>query len=157
MPQLIYDRIVDTSNIYWIWLIQIRRLLRFVEMPAYTDSQIDALDETVHNVMNLRLKLTKRIDTNLVETSENENDIESKSENIIESSSESEYETESESEYDTVSESETDIEYESDGENDQSGSVKTNKSNYGPPVRFKGRKFIRLYDPIFPILQLVPN
>ena len=119
-------------------------------MPAYTDSQIDALDQTVHNVMNLRLKLTKRIDTNLVETSENENDIESKSEsdNIIESSSESEYETESESEYDTVSESETDIEYESDGENDQSGNVKTNKSKYCPPLRFKGRKCIILYNPM---------
>ena len=125
-------------------------------MPAYTDSQIDALDATVHDVMNLRLKLTKRIDTNLVETSENENDIESESENIIESSSESEYETESESEYDTVSENETDVEYESDGENenenDQSGSVKTNKSNYCPPVRFKGRKFIIWYNQMFPIL-----
>ena len=40
LTQLLSDHIGDTSNPYWKWLLLIRQYLRFVSMPAMSDSQV---------------------------------------------------------------------------------------------------------------------
>ena len=40
LPQIIFDTIGDTNNMYWKWFLKIRHFLCFVSMPELTDSQV---------------------------------------------------------------------------------------------------------------------
>ena len=40
ITQLLFDHVKDTNDPYWLWLIQIRKFLRFMLMPKITDSQV---------------------------------------------------------------------------------------------------------------------
>ena len=39
--QLFYDYIKNFDDDYWLWLIQIRKFLRFVNMAEITESQVE--------------------------------------------------------------------------------------------------------------------
>ena len=39
--QLFYDYIKNVDDDYWLWLIQIRKFLRFVNMAEITESQVE--------------------------------------------------------------------------------------------------------------------
>ena len=59
MTQLLFDHIVDTQDEYWLWLLEIRKFLKFVLMPKVTESQLEQMELTLTKMMNLRLKLTR--------------------------------------------------------------------------------------------------
>ena len=62
ITQLIYNHIKDFDDPYWIWLLRIRKFLRFMLMPQLTESQVKAMGETLENLMNIRLHLTRIIE-----------------------------------------------------------------------------------------------
>ena len=38
--QILYDVVKDTNNPYWLWLLQIKKLLRFTRMTKISDQQV---------------------------------------------------------------------------------------------------------------------
>ena len=44
ITQMLYDHIKDTDDEYWLWLLEIRRFVRFVNMPQITESQLEEMD-----------------------------------------------------------------------------------------------------------------
>ena len=62
MTQLLFDHIVDTQDEYWLWLLEIRKFLKFVLMPKVTESQLEQMELTLTKMMNIRLKLTRVIE-----------------------------------------------------------------------------------------------
>ena len=59
ISQLLFDRIKNTEDKFWIWLMEIRKFLKFVNMFKISDSQIDQMNTCLETMMNLRLQLTK--------------------------------------------------------------------------------------------------
>ena len=96
LSQIIYDQIKDPSDPYWIWMLYIRSYLRYNQMSRISECQVDELDSTLTEMMNMRLSLTKVVVINesnstdaarvIDEESSNENnkvsDNESAAENI---------------------------------------------------------------------------
>ena len=58
-PQLLFNHIRDPADEFWVWLLVIRRFLRFISMPKMTESQVIEMDKTLENLMDTRLKLTR--------------------------------------------------------------------------------------------------
>ena len=67
ITQLIYNHIKDFDDPHWIWLLRIRKFLRFMLMPQLTESQVKAMGETLENLMDIRLKLTRIVESSAEE------------------------------------------------------------------------------------------
>ena len=40
ITQVLYDVVKDYNNGHWLWLLEIRKFLRFIKMPKITASQV---------------------------------------------------------------------------------------------------------------------
>ena len=59
-PQVVYLCIQDHENRYWQWLLSLRRFLRFVTMYQLAESQVQAMETALEDLMSFRFELTKR-------------------------------------------------------------------------------------------------
>ena len=57
--QLLFDYLKDPEDKFWKWLLLIRKFLRFIRMPSVSESQLLLMQETLDEMMNLRLLLTR--------------------------------------------------------------------------------------------------
>ena len=57
--QVMFDHIRNFDDEYWLWLLEIRMFLRYILMPEISQSQLKAMNETLIDLMNTRLRLTK--------------------------------------------------------------------------------------------------
>ena len=60
--QLVYNNVKDYEDPHWLWILEIRKFLRYMLMPELTKSQVRAMSETLERTMDIRLKLTRIID-----------------------------------------------------------------------------------------------
>ena len=58
--QVVYNCIQDHENRYWQWLLSLRRFLRFVTMYQLAESQVQAMETALEDLMSFRFELTKR-------------------------------------------------------------------------------------------------
>ena len=58
--QIFYDVVKDTSDPYWIWVLEIRELVRYVHMSRMSENQVILLDDAVRKVMSTRMELTRK-------------------------------------------------------------------------------------------------
>ena len=59
LTQIMFDHIKNPQDEFWMWLLAIRKFLRFMLMPEITESQLNSMNETLENVMNTRMRLTR--------------------------------------------------------------------------------------------------
>lgn len=57
--QITFGHIKDYQDPQWLWLLEIRKFLRYMLMPVLTEDQVKAMSETLEKTMNIRLKLTR--------------------------------------------------------------------------------------------------
>ena len=62
ITQVAYNHILDHENRYWQWLLSLRRFLRFVTMYQISESQVQAMEAALEDVMSFRFELTKKPD-----------------------------------------------------------------------------------------------
>ena len=55
----LHHHIKDYQDPQWLWLLEIRKFLRYMLMPVLTEDQVKAMSETLEKTMNIRLKLTR--------------------------------------------------------------------------------------------------
>ena len=60
--QVAYNHIQDYENRYWQWLLSLRRFLRFVTMYQISESQVQAMEAALEDLMSFRFELTKKPD-----------------------------------------------------------------------------------------------
>jgi phosphatidylserine/phosphatidylglycerophosphate/cardiolipin synthase-like enzyme len=80
--QVFYDHLKDPHDLFWKWLLLIRKFLRFINMQTITETQLILMDATLEELMTLRLYLTKVKDVEVQEsTNENESNIDKTNDN----------------------------------------------------------------------------
>ena len=94
---------------YWLWLIDIRKYLRYLQMSKVSDSQLDKMDLLLGKMMNQRLKLT-----------------------LVDPTSEKEFNA---PEITSDSDSESEIEIETTDEPNTNAPTEKAKKKYNPPLR----------------------
>ena len=57
--QVLFDNIKNPKDEFWIWLLLIRKFLRFISMTSLTESQLISQEETLEEMINLRIRLTR--------------------------------------------------------------------------------------------------
>ena len=77
--QVFFDHVRDTNNDFWQWILAMRKFLNFILMPEISKSQLVAMNNSLDELMNIRLKLTRQKNDNihvLVEPDSDDSDIE---------------------------------------------------------------------------------
>ena len=86
--QVAYNNIQDRNNDYWQWLLCIRKFLRFVTLYKITETQVQAMEATLEQLMSFRFKLTKRVvstkkeDSKISENNEDESEVDEEQQTV---------------------------------------------------------------------------
>ena len=59
LPLILYDHIDDPQNDHWLFLLSIRKFLRYVHMKSISSQQLHSLQYSLKEVLNRRIRLSK--------------------------------------------------------------------------------------------------